>query len=415
MFGAKKNPNPSEKTEEGMPQDIGIIPDIFYGGNDPEIYNEKESVKKEGVVSAQKQASSSPVEEKPAVPVRTSMPRRLPPPPLPTESVSQPPVPETQKITQPVPAPAKKGSGKTIVIVLLVVLILGGGAFAAWYFFFRSSESAPQVSQNTEVVTPPVTEQIPPSTLPQVEPPVETPPVEVLTPTSSIVKERSLPIVSFLTVVDSDNDKLTAPEEEIFQTDPETFDSDNDGYYDGQEVFNLYNPKGFAPMKIIDSGLVQEYVNPSFQYRIYFPVEWKATPIDERDNKQVLFSSITGDYIEVKAYDKLVGESFPGWFGRVVGDQIYTDLTSGTNRFSVPFYRRKDGLVSYFETPTALYIVIYYSHDEKTNDFPHVMDMMVQSFRPAKSTTDLPAQRIIPSEGETTVSPETSISTSSER
>lgn len=394
MFG-KKNPNDQDKVATEPVHDIGVIPDIFYGGSDPDIYNEKEISKKE--VAAEKKETSPVIEKKEAPVVRTAGPRRLPPPPLPTMESQPAPVtasPAPAQMTKPVPAPPSKA--KTVFIVLVVAILLSAGAFAVWYFFFRPSEAPTPVQNPSQQVTSPQEETLPP-TLPPVETSTVSLPEEPTTPTSSLQRERSLPLLSFLTVADSDNDKLTAPEEEIFQTDPETFDSDSDGYYDGQEVFNLYNPKGIAPMKIIDSGLVQEYVNPTFQYKIYFPVAWRATAIDERDNKQVLFSAITGDYVEVKAYDKVAGESFPGWFGRVVGDQIYTDLVPGTNRFSVPFYGRKDGLVSYFDTPNTVYIVIFYSISEDKNDFPHVMDMMVQSFRPAKTNSDLPLQRVVPS------------------
>ncbi|HPL95271.1 MAG TPA: hypothetical protein PLF15_00615 [bacterium] len=49
--------------------------------------------------------------------------------------------------------------------------------------------------------------------------------------------------------IDSDNDSLTDIEEEIFGTDLNNPDSDGDGYLDGEEVLNGYNPMG--PGKLI--------------------------------------------------------------------------------------------------------------------------------------------------------------------
>lgn len=392
MFGLKKHPNEPQKNSDQPTHDIGVIPDIFYGGNDPEIYNEKEGIKKE--VQAPKKVSS-PVVEKPPVATSHVPPRRTLPPPLPpAQDVHAATATAASAITQPVPSSG--GSKKFLIVALLLVGVMAGGA-AVWFFVFNKPV------EKSVVETPPVE-------IPIENPlPVEVPPVETVTSTvtsteiqpplfstSSISRERSLPQLSLVSPIDTDNDKLSEAEEEIFQTDPGVFDTDSDGYFDGQEVFNLYNPKGVAPMKIIDSGLVQEYINPTFQYRLYYPSTWLATPIDERDNRDVLFSTFSGDYIQVKAYDKTVGETFPGWFGRLVGDQIYSDLTSSTNRFSVPFYRRKDGLVSYFDTPNQVYIVILYSRDEDKNNWPHVMDMAVQSFRTGRVNAELPAQIIVP-------------------
>jgi len=45
-------------------------------------------------------------------------------------------------------------------------------------------------------------------------------------------------------LLDSDNDGLTNLEEANFGTDPNNPDTDNDGYLDGDEVKNEYNPKG---------------------------------------------------------------------------------------------------------------------------------------------------------------------------
>ncbi len=398
MFGLKKHPNEPQKNSDQPTHDIGVIPDIFYGGNDPEIYNEKEKegVKKE--ISALKKVPTSVVEKPPVATAHVPPRRTLPPPLPPAQNNNLPPASAASVgLTQPLPPSGR--SKKFLIFALLLVVFLAGGT-AVWFFVFKKPVQKPVVE------APPVETPIENSL------PVEVPPVETVTSTvtsteiqppifstSSISRERSLPQFSLVSPIDTDNDKLSEAEEEIFQTDPEVFDTDSDGYFDGQEVFNLYNPKGIAPMKIIDSGLVQEYVNPTFQYRLYYPTSWVATAIDERDNKDVLLSTFSGDYIQVKAYDKTVGETFPGWFGRVVGDQIYSDIVSSTNRFSVPFYRRKDGLVSYFDTPNQVYIVILYSRDEDKNNWPHVMDMVVQSFRTGRVNAELPAQIVVPTPG----------------
>jgi len=49
--------------------------------------------------------------------------------------------------------------------------------------------------------------------------------------------------------IDSDNDLLTDEQEEKLGTDPKKADSDGDGYNDGIEFENGYNPKGVGKIK----------------------------------------------------------------------------------------------------------------------------------------------------------------------
>lgn len=405
MFGKSKTSNDLKNTPvvPALVHDIAVIPDLFYGGNDPDIYVEKTSPKNETAVKVEEKKDVKPIVNSQSGEIsKVVVPPRVPPKPLPVpESPTAPPEEKVvsnniQKIETP---PRSSKIGFVIILGALLLVSVGVGV---WYYVTQYSKSSKQVVVNTPVTTPK-----PPSiiTPPPIAPVVSTSTVSTSTfaepgiQPSLVQKERSLPPFSLTLPPDSDNDKLSTAEEEVFQVDPEVWDTDKDGYYDGQEVYNLYNPKGLAPMKIIDSGLVQEYVNPQWQYRIYYPTSWQATAIDERSGDDVLFNAITGDYIHVKAYKKESGESFPTWFGRVVGDQIYTDLLPQKNRFSFSYMKRKDGLVSYYETPTEVFIIIYYSHEENKNDFLHVMDMMVQSFRVGKVSTSLPDQVVLPVPG----------------
>lgn len=408
MFGINSSAkDKNQKPADEVVHDIGVIPDIFYGGNDPDIYAEKEVKKETAAVVKPAEMAAHPVEKREPFVPRTAPPRRMPPPPLPAAPAVAAPVPDTSVQMQ---KPVQVQSSHSGLIFGLIFFLLVAGAGAAWYFFFREKPLPPTSVVKQE--TPPAPVTIPAA---PIQPPVVTttlPGVPEIppTPTSSLVRERSLPFLSLSVAVDPDSDKLSSDEEELFQVDPEVWDTDKDGYYDGQEVYNLYNPKGLAPMRIIDSGLVREYVNPQWQYRVYYPVVWEATPLDLRNGNEVLFNAAQGDYIQIKAYTKLTGESFPGWFGRVVNDQIYTDLTEQSNRFQIPYYRRKDGLVNYIDTPNSVYILILYSRTDGSNDFVHVNDMMVQSFRPGKVTAELPLQPILPVPG--SVQTSTSISSS---
>ncbi|MFA7365036.1 MAG: thrombospondin type 3 repeat-containing protein, partial [Patescibacteria group bacterium] len=70
--------------------------------------------------------------------------------------------------------------------------------------------------------------------------------------------------IEYLKSIDSDNDGLSDYDEVyIFGTDPLNPDSDEDGYFDGSEVLNGYNPLGNGP---IDSTI---FVNPQLFYENY--------------------------------------------------------------------------------------------------------------------------------------------------
>ncbi|HBU07554.1 MAG TPA: hypothetical protein DEB09_05765 [Candidatus Magasanikbacteria bacterium] len=215
------------------------------------------------------------------------------------------------------------------------------------------------------------------------------------TPDSLLEQPIDFPGVILTNSADVDSDSLTDTEEELFDTDSGVWDTDSDGYYDGQEMVNLYNPKGIAPVKLIDSGLVQDYINPIWQYRVYYPIAWQQGEVD-KGLKQSLFSAITGDFVEILVDNLQPGESFNSWFARRAQGQKYEDLLSFINLFKENGYKRKDGLVAYFVQNNNVYIMIYHPGVTGFIPFRHVMEMMVTSFRPSKTIVEIPDQVALP-------------------
>lgn len=79
--------------------------------------------------------------------------------------------------------------------------------------------------------------------------------------------------------IDADQDNLTREEEALFGSNINDSDTDDDGYTDGMEVLNLYNPV-VAGGLLVDSGLVTIFTDNLFKYRFLYPTSWVTDNID---------------------------------------------------------------------------------------------------------------------------------------
>lgn len=354
-----------EQKQEELSAGIKVIPEEFYGAKDPVVHYK-------GVIM--KGAPPAPVQSKENAGQATHGVSRL----------SAPRWLKSKKV-------------KIILIIIFFVLVVAG---ISWYYI----EQAARAKKLKNPITPVVTQE-PAKEIVQPEEIVPTSTVEIIAPVEEIIvaptsTEPTLefPNVQMLDSADLDSDSLTDMEEEMFGIDPGKWDTDGDGYYDGQETFNLYNPQGIAPMKIIDSGLVKEYVNPTWQYRLYYPAQWALGTVEAEAN-HVLFSALSGDFIEVVAEKMNVGETFTDWFARKAIGEQFSDLQEFTNRFQENCWKRNDDMVAYFVRDNSVFVLIYHPGGLDTIPYRHVMQIVEQSFRPAKTTAAIPEQPIIPQEG----------------
>ncbi len=147
-------------------------------------------------------------------------------------------------------------------------VVVAGGAAAIWYWF-ASQNAAPASSLgnftpvNTGAITNTASEAIPANT--PINTPTNTPPtipgvlpeggtvnglptevsVEEDTDGDGLTDEEEKGFLTNENKVDTDDDDLTDREEvRVYKTDPRNPDSDGDGYPDGTEVKNNFNPRG---------------------------------------------------------------------------------------------------------------------------------------------------------------------------
>lgn len=275
---------------------------------------------------------------------------------------------------------------------LFVLFIIGAGV----YYWFISRKS-PAVSYSPITLPTQTNEPTPPATAPYVSSTTE---ISFPAPTSTAEGEAApilgegpltFPSLFLADSVDLDKDGLTDLEEELFTADPAISDTDADGHNDSKEVYNLYNPIGKEPIKIIDSGLVKEFTNPVFGYKIYYPTNWAVGNVDQ-NYKDVLFSTLTGENIEVRALDKPVEQSFNDWFNQNAPTQKFSDLVEFNSVFKEKGYRRSDWLVYYFMDINHVYVIIYNNSDLSSINYRTVIKMLARSFRFFNNKETVPAQ-----------------------
>jgi len=287
--------------------------------------------------------------------------------------------------TQPTVLTANKFfSPKAVIGLVGIILILTIAGFSYYYIhqaqLARQKLAAQQKNkETTAVVITPAPVQPEEKMVTTTE---ENIPPEV-TPTSTapqIVSYAIFPFKNYSKAEDIDNDGLTTLEEAIYTTDSNKPDTDDDGYADGLEVENLYNPLGFKPVKLVDSGKVKEYINPTYQYSVFSPLVWPVQSLDN-NNEQVIFSSDTGEFIEIIVEDNPLKLSVQDWYlGQspgVTSDQLKTITTKD----KITGILSPDGLAAYLPFEDRIF-VIYYNIGLKTEvNFGMTFKMLINSFK----------------------------------
>ncbi len=333
---------------------IEIIPSEFYGGMKRQVQTRVEKVYVNPVASAtvptSRVGTTLPAATAPAAPVVGApmvLPRAM-----------------AAKLQQP----------RFIILIVSIFLVIGVAGFAIYYI--RQAQQAKKLvtspSVATPVVTPAPTPEVTPT--PQVVPPAMP---EVVTPAPSAI---ILPLKNYTTSLDSDNDGLTDEEEKFFGTDPQRPDTDEDGYPDNTELANLYNPLGFKPEKLIDSGLVKNYFNSTHQYSIYYPAKWVAQALGT-NNDEVMFSSDTGEFIEVTLTDNFQKLPIKDWYLSQSPGARAEDLVLVKTKEGIEGILSPDGLTAYIPFGETVYIVNYNIGLKTEINFLSTFKMMVTSFR----------------------------------
>jgi len=345
MFGKK------EKIIQSLPEvKVTRIPEDFYAGTNPVV-----------------KFSSPQNEKKPIVLIDSTLPKAD------KKIVDQ----QTMVGAGNRLHPANLFTNWKFLVLFSVIFLVIGGAIMGGYYYWQYSKTNTLVIPKPEITLPvaetnTTTEIL--STEVSTTEEVTTAPVVVL---SALIE---FPSTLLGDSIDTDGDVITDVGETLFNTDPVISDFDGDKYPDGHEVFYLYNPAGVEPMKLIDSGLISVYSNPAFFYRLYYPKDW-AVGIVDADSRDVLFSTITGENIEVRVINKNIGETFNDWFARnAVGERLENYLPF-ESVFKETGFARKDNMVFFIVKDNYVYAIVYHTTDSNTVNYRQVGVMIARSFQ----------------------------------
>ena len=181
---------------------------------------------------------------------------------------------------------------------------------------------------------------------------------------------------------DKDYDTLTDIEEAIYKTNPSISDTDKDGFLDGQELANLYDPLIGGSVRIEDSSLIDKYINPTYGYSILYPKSWQVAPLGGGD-QEITFVSSNKEFIEVTVMDNSEGLTAVGWYlNQIPKSSGYKAERVWANNFMG--IKSLDGMHVYL-TPISgkrnfIYTISYMVGSHAYISYPATFQMMIRSF-----------------------------------
>ncbi|MDO8592300.1 MAG: hypothetical protein Q7R92_00835 [bacterium] len=284
---------------------------------------------------------------------------------------------------------AKVKSAKTAGIVI----IAGGGflliaaSLGLYYYLFRTpapavqsqpaalnsapddqNQNQPAVEQNTAGLAT-TTE---PATLP-----ADNDLAASTASTTSPAGEPGMSGDSLKSGLDSDNDSLTDAEEDLLGAATSTPDTDGDGYPDGTELINLYDPASQG--KLTDNPHIALYENKTFNYGALYPKVWEQSSNGGDDS--VMFKSADNQFIQIVVQPNPDKQPLDQWYI----DQLGVASVSEANRAAGANWqgiKSLDGLTLYLTDSRQNYIfsLTYNPTESNILEYIDIFQMMIKSF-----------------------------------
>lgn len=282
---------------------------------------------------------------------------------------------------QPVSQTKDKSRSSLIILAVVILVILIG--FVGWFLFI--TYFSPPVQQVVEQTPAPVVNE-------ETQEPQTTDEENIMQEEEEQVEEQeaeetvefepsdlSEKTIDEMATADSDNDGLTDSEELLLNTNINKPDTDEDGYLDGQEFVSLYNPLAKDPAQIEFSGFITTYVNPTYNYDVFYPNKWLAKALDKA-NVEVMFTSALGEFVSVAVIENEQQLSVKDWYLSQVADLTEDEIVEFTNTNNMSGIKSPDGFTVYFGRDNFIYYLHYNIGLKEEANYPNIFKMMVASF-----------------------------------
>lgn len=275
-----------------------------------------------------------------------------------------------------------KNMGLLIIVAGIAVLLAAG--VALYYFLFKEPDvvitqkpsvvaennqpAAELAAKAPEILTATGTET---ATLPS--------DVEIATTTLATTTAETAPLPDFsLTIgADHDNDGLTDKEEILLGISSTTPDTDGDGYLDGAEFINLYNPAGAD--KLTANPRIALYENKTFAYDLLYPSAWQ-TSVNGGDDS-LMFKTGDNQFIQVIVQPNVNKETLEEWYREQL-DVLTISEAERVSGLNWQGLKTPDGLNIYLTDKKQNYIfsLTYNPAGADTLEYFNIFQMVVKSF-----------------------------------
>lgn len=253
------------------------------------------------------------------------------------------------------------------------VLVLIGLAAGA-YFILRtppSPRSTPVPNPQSLIPTP---APRPTSTPPRLAAPTSTPATS--TPPAAVI---TAPKPLLRNALDTDVDGLTDEEERLYGSDPIRPDSDNDGFLDGNEVFNLYSPAAPAPATLQETQLATSYADNLGRYSVLYPTSWEVRTVDVSKGIQQFSSG--GEAIQVQVEENQNRDAIAAWYLARSPGVSRSELESFTTKGGYAGLRSPDRQTVYIGFEAYVFVVSYDPGPAPELHFRRTFEMIINSLR----------------------------------
>lgn len=181
--------------------------------------------------------------------------------------------------------------------------------------------------------------------------------------------------------LDSDNDGLTDDEENnIWFTDPGNPDTDGDGYEDGDEVDNGYDPLVAGSARLEDRNDIsnwQTYTSEKYGFEFKCPIDWQTNQ-NKNYGGSVDLTDCSKIYSGVYAFDDGISVSFGfvpeniadnyGWGGKNWANQLFESVRDEKN--SQPYFN--NGFEGWISMETQIHTLKLIARHEAENGYYEV-------------------------------------------